>query len=194
MELNKDFWEQKYQENKTGWDIGRASTPIVNYLEQLENKELSILIPGCGNGHEAEWALKHGFTNVHVLDYADSAIRNFKKRYPKFNPDHLHQEDFFEHQGTYDIIIEQTFFCAIEPYLRKKYAEKMQQLLNPNGKLVGLLFNTDFDGGPPFGGSKEEYKKYFSPYFLFKYFENCYNSIKPRAGSELFILLKRKAI
>lgn len=69
----------------------------------------------------------------------------------------------------------------------------MQQLLNDSGRLVGVLFNTDFVGGPPFGGSKEEYKKHFSPYFLFKYFENCYNSIKPRAGTELFILLKRKA-
>ena len=107
MELNKDFWEQKYQEKKTGWDLGKASTPIITYLEQLENKDLSILIPGCGNGHEAEWAHQHGFNNVHVLDFADSAIKNFKKRYPKFNPNNLHQEDFFEHQGRYDIIIEQ---------------------------------------------------------------------------------------
>ena len=77
--------------------------------------------------------------------------------------------------------------------MRKQYAEKMQQLLNPNGRLVGLLFNTDFEDGPPFGGDKDEYKKYFSPYFFFKYFENCYNSIKPRAGTELFMVLKRKA-
>ncbi len=194
MELNKDFWEQKYQENKTGWDLGKASTPIITYLEQIDNKEISILIPGCGNGHEAEWAHQHGFKNVHVLDFADSAIKNFKKRYPNFDSNHLHQEDFFEHNGKYDLIIEQTFFCAIDPSLRKKYAEKMQSLLNENGKLAGVLFNTDFEGGPPFGGNKEEYKKYFSPYFLFKYFENCYNSIKPRASSELFIVLKRKAI
>ena len=194
MELNKDFWEQKYQANTTGWDLGKPSTPIISYLEQLTNKNISILIPGCGNGHEAEWAIKNGFTNVHVLDIAPSAIANFKKRYPNFNTENLHTADFFEHIGNYDLIIEQTFFCAIDPILRKKYAEKMQSLLNENGKLVGLLFNTEFETGPPFGGSKEEYKKYFSPYFLFKYFENCYNSVKPRASTELFMLLKRKAI
>lgn len=194
MELNKDFWEQKYQVKSTGWDLGKPSTPIISYLEQLTNKEINILIPGCGNGHEAEWAVKNGFANVHVLDIAPSAIANFKKRYPNFNEDNLHIVDFFEHDGKYDLIIEQTFFCAIDPSLRKKYAEKMQSLLNENGKLVGLLFNTEFEAGPPFGGSKEEYKKYFSPYFLFKYFENCYNSVKPRAGTEMFMLLKRKAI
>jgi 2-polyprenyl-3-methyl-5-hydroxy-6-metoxy-1,4-benzoquinol methylase len=192
MELNEHFWEQKYQERKTGWDIGRASTPIIAYLEQLDNKELSILIPGCGNGYEAEWAHKNGFKNVHILDFASSAIANFKKRYPHFEASSLHQEDFFNHEGKYDIIIEQTFFCSLDPSMRKQYAEKMQQLLNPNGRLIGLLFNTDFEDGPPFGGDKDEYKKYFSPYFFFKYFENCYNSIKPRAGTELFMVLKRK--
>ncbi len=192
MELNDQFWEQRYQENKTGWDIGYASTPIVDYLKTLKNKELKILIPGCGNGHEAEWAHQNGFLNVHVLDYAASAIANFKTRYPYFNPAHLHQQDFFEHEHTYDIIVEQTFFCAIDPVLRKKYAQKMHELLNDNGLLVGVLFDTEFVGGPPFGGNKEEYTKYFSSLFEYLHFEKCRNSIKARAGNELFIELIKK--
>ena len=63
------------------------------------------------------------------------------------------------------MILEQTFFCAINPNLRAKYAEHMHTILNPQGKLVGLMFNTDFDGGPPFGGNTEEYFVYFKPYF-----------------------------
>lgn len=192
MELNEQFWEKRYQENNTGWDIGYASTPIVNYLNSLNNKELKILIPGCGNGYEAEWALQNGFTNVHVLDYAASAITNFKKRYPHFNAEHLHQEDFFEHTNQYDIIIEQTFFCAIDPLLRQRYAVKMHQMLKDDGLLVGLLFDTEFVGGPPFGGNKEEYSNYFSSLFDFIHFEPCYNSIAPRAGKELFVELKKK--
>jgi hypothetical protein len=191
MELNDQFWEQRYQENNTGWDIGYASTPIVDYLKTLKNKELKILIPGCGNGYEAEWAHHNGFLNVHVLDYAASAIANFKTRYPHFNPTHLHQQDFFEHQHTYDIIIEQTFFCAIDPSLRKKYALKMHELLNDNGLLVGVLFDTEFVGGPPFGGNKEEYTSYFSSLFEFIRFEKCRNSIIARAGNELFMELKK---
>ena len=191
MELNDQFWENRYQENNTGWDIGYASTPIVEYLNSLKNKELKILIPGCGNGHEAEWAHKNGFSNVHILDFAASAIENFKKRYPEFNTEHLHKEDFFDHQDKYDLIIEQTFFCAIDPALRARYAQKMHQLLNDNGLLVGLLFDTSFPAGPPFGGNKEEYDAYFSPLFEYLRFEKCNNSIPPRSGKELFIELKK---
>jgi cyclopropane fatty-acyl-phospholipid synthase-like methyltransferase len=191
MELNDQFWENRYQENNTGWDIGYASTPIVEYLNSLKNKELKILIPGCGNGHEAEWAQKNGFSNVHILDFAASAIENFKKRYPEFNTEHLHQEDFFEHQDKYDLIIEQTFFCAIDPALRARYAQKMHQLLNDNGLLVGLLFDASFPAGPPFGGNKEEYDTYFSPLFEYLRFEKCNNSIPPRSGKELFVELKK---
>jgi thiopurine S-methyltransferase len=69
----------------------------------------------------------------------------------------------------------------------------MHQLLRRKGKLVGLLFNITFeDSGPPFGGSINEYKSILDPYFHIKTFENCYNSIKPRASKELFIIVEKK--
>jgi hypothetical protein len=99
-------------------------------------------------------------------------------------------EDFFEHKGSYDIIIEQTFFCSIDPSERKHYAEKVYELLVEGGKLMGILFDDPlFDDHPPFGGNKDEYEKYFKPYFEFKVFDRAYNSIKPRMERELFILL-----
>lgn len=192
MELNDQYWENRYQEKNTGWDLGAPSEPIISYLKSLINKELKVLIPGCGNAYEAEWAINNGFNNVHVLDFAASAIENFKHRLPNFNTENLHHEDFFEHQGSYDLIIEQTFFCAIDPSWREKYAKKMHSLLNENGVLAGLLFDTTFVSGPPFGGSKEEYLGYFSSDFELLHFEACYNSIPPRAGKELFIELRKK--
>ena len=94
--------------------------------------------------------------------------------------------DFFEHKGQYDLILEQTFFCAIDPALRSCYVTKMHELLKPSGKLVGVLFNRSFDGGPPFGGSKEEYEQLFSKHLHIKKMELCYNSILPRQGAEIF--------
>ena len=68
----------------------------------------------------------------------------------------------------------------------------MNELLAENGKLVGVLFNREFGNNtPPFGGDKTEYQTYFNDYFDFKVMENCYNSIPPRAGNELFINLKK---
>jgi thiopurine S-methyltransferase len=68
-----------------------------------------------------------------------------------------------------------------------EYARKTSELLVENGKLVGVIFNRDFEGGPPFGGTKEEYLNYFSIHFRRVEITECYNSIKPRMGTELFL-------
>jgi len=189
--FNQDFWEDKYKQSNTHWDIGTASTPLKNYIDQLNNRNLNILIPGAGNAHEAEYLHRQGFKNVFVLDIAKQPLANFKKRVPSFSDDHLIQADFFEHHQLYDLIIEQTFFCALDPNLRPKYAEKMSQLLHSKGKLVGLLFEFELTNeGPPFGGSYLEYQNLFSKYFKIKTLELANNSIKPRAGRELFVIFE----
>lgn len=102
-------------------------------------------------------------------------------------------EDFFQNQGNYDLIIEQTFFCAIPPNRRKEYAKKTASLLNENGKIIGVLFDKQFEQPfPPFGGCPCEYKPIFEPNFTIKAMNECYNSIPPRANSEVFINLLKK--
>ena len=192
-DLNASFWEDKYLNNATGWDIGHISTPIKAYFEQVENKNLSILIPGCGNGYEAEFLHKAGFNNVHILDIAERPLTNFNNRVSDFPKDQLIHGNFFDHKGTYDLIIEQTFFCALNPLLRGDYIKKVNQLLSKKGKLVGLLFDFSLtDQGPPFGGSLEEYIRSFSYLFDIKILEKSYNSIDSRKDRELFIIFEKK--
>jgi hypothetical protein len=100
---------------------------------------------------------------------------------------HIHCEDLFDHEGKYDLILEQTIFFAIDPLRRNEYAKKMAQLLVDNGTYAGVLFDRDFDGGPPFGGTREEYRALFTPYFKQLSLEDCANSIEPRSGSEVFV-------
>ncbi len=189
---NINFWEKKYVKDETGWDIGAISDPLKSYIDQLKGKELNILIPGAGNSYEAEYLHINGFKNVVVLDWAKTALSNIKDRIPDFMDSNLISEDFFEHNSSYDLIIEQTFFCAINPALRKKYVEKMHSLLKPNGKLVGLLFNIPlFENHPPFGGNKTEYLLLFEKKFKVKTIEVAYNSIKSRKNNELFIILEK---
>jgi len=187
--LSSSYWCERYNKKMTGWDLGEVSPPIKAYFDQVEDKSLKILIPGCGSGYEGAYLFTLGFHNVHLLDFASQPLDEFKIQNPHFPSKNLHHEDFFKHEGKYDIIIEQTLFCAINTSLRKKYAEKMKDLLNSNGRVIGLLFNRDFPSGPPFGGSKKEYEFYFKPYFMSVVMEECYNSIEPRKGSELFIQL-----
>jgi Thiopurine S-methyltransferase (TPMT) len=79
------------------------------------------------------------------------------------------------------LVLKQTFFCAINPTLRQSYANKMNEIIVPQGKLVGVMFDKEFDfAGLPFGGCKCKYEGYFAPYFSFKTFGHCRNSIKAR--------------
>lgn len=187
------YWQQRYETVQTGWDTGAITPPLKEYFDQLRSKSIRILIPGCGNAYEAEYLYTHGFENVFLADVAQAPLQNFAKRVPEFPEEQLLLADYFTLTGTYDLMVEQTFFCAIDPAMRPAYARKAAELLKPGGKLAGLLFNTTFEKhGPPFGGSGAEYKDYFEPYFDFIHFETAYNSIPPRHGKELFIELRAK--
>jgi thiopurine S-methyltransferase len=179
--------------NQTGWDIGYISTPLKIYFDQIKNKEISIFIPGAGNAYEAEYLFNTGFTNVYVMDIAAQPLLNLKSRIPDIEDKFLLQDDFFSHKGSYDLIIEQTFFCSLDPGLRSNYALKISELLKLKGKLIGVLFNTSFDHeGPPFGGYIEEYQKIFSEFFNIRTLSTCYNSILPRQEQEVFINFEKK--
>lgn len=193
LDLTENYWDSRYIDKTTGWDIGFPSTPIVDYFNQLGDLNLKILIPGCGNAYEAEFLWHKGFKNVYVLDFSQKALELFKNRVPNFPQNQLILSDFFEHHNKYDIIIEQTFFCALNPTLRKKYVIHSYDLLNSNGKIVGLLFNEKLNNDkPPFGGTKEEYDFLFNPSFNINIMKKAYNSIEPRKDRELFIKLTKK--
>lgn len=193
VNLSKSFWENRYKNQSTGWDIGYVSTPLKEYIDQLTNKKIQILIPGGGNSYEAEYLHKQGFTNVTVIDIAKSPLENLKNRVSDFPERNLILGDFFELENSYELIIEQTFFCALPPDLRTNYVEKMYSLLKPGGKLVGLLFDAPLNlDKPPFGGSTKEYMRLFSEKFDIKTMEPATNSITERAGNEVFINFIKK--
>jgi len=191
--IDKNYWEKRWENNEIGWDAGTITTPLKQYFDQLKDKNIKILIPGCGNAHEAEYLFNEGFKHTYIIDIAPQALESFSKRVPNFPKENLICGDFFNHQNQYDLIVEQTFFCALDPILREAYINKMHALLKPTGKLIGLLFNIPLNTAhPPFGGNKEEYQKQFAPFFHFKHFETCYNSIKPRENNELFIVFEKR--
>jgi len=186
--LDEAYWTERYERNETGWDIGYVSTPIKEYVDQLKDKNVRILIPGGGNSYEAEHLWRKGFQNVFVVDISWTPLEHLKLRVPDFPEDQLIHGDFFDLQDTFDLIIEQTFFCALNPEFRKDYVNKVSQLLKPGGKLVGLLFQIPLNKErPPFGGNREEYRRLFSDKFTIEIMETAYNSIAPRMGNELFV-------
>lgn len=197
--MEKEFWEQRWIDQQTGWDIGYASPAIVDYFNNIENNDIKILIPGCGNAYEAEAIYQMGFHNVWIIDIAEQAIESFKKRCPEFPADQIIHGDFFtssdlDQLQPFDRIVEQTFFCAIHPSKRDEYCERMQTLLGANAVLIGLMFDFPLETGPPFGGSKKEYIDRFSACFDDVQIAPCIHSIPPRAGREFWIEIAKPKV
>ena len=193
-----DFWQQRYEQDSIGWDMGEVSPPLKAYIDQLPDaaKDQAILVPGAGNAYEVGYLHEQGFTNVTLVDFAPAPIEAFAERYPNFPVEHLICADFFglsPEQYQFDWVLEQTFFCAINPSRRDDYIQQMAALLKPKGKLVGLLFDKDFGRDePPFGGTKDEYQQRFEKRFDIEIMEPSYNSHVARQGSELFIKMRVK--
>jgi thiopurine S-methyltransferase len=186
LKLDAEYWNNRYLDNSHRWDIGYPSPAITSYFDKVKDKNAKILIPGCGSAYEGEYLIKNGFTNVTLLDVSEETKSRFLNRVPHFQ--NFIIGDFFHLETKFDYIIEQTFFCALDPKLRTNYVTKMNELLGDYGKLVGLMFHAElYSDHPPFGGFKEEYLELFKPYFNQVRMIKTNDSIKERLGRELFI-------
>lgn len=191
--LDEAYWTSRWANGHTGWDIGYANPALIHFIEKSIPKSSSILIPGAGNGYEAIWLHENGWTNTTVLDISSIPLRKIGERCPLIPDRQLVHGDFFNYQGTHDFVLEQTFFCALPPRLRRDYSKKMAELLMPGGVLAGLLFSFPLsENGPPFGGSEAEYRSLLQPLFDIKTMETSQMSIKPRLGSEYWFEAVRR--
>lgn len=184
--LDSDFWNNKYISNQIGWDLGGVSPALKFWMDKIEDKSAKILIPGAGNAYEVDYLASLGFKNITVIDIAPKLVKELEKRYESTNEVTILLGDFFELEGKFDVILEQTFFCAINPSMRSQYVGKMKELLTENGQLFGVLFNRSFPEGPPFGGSMEEYEALFKDKFEAKFFPSEV-SHPARQGSEVLL-------
>jgi methyl halide transferase len=192
MELNDQYWNNRYLQMDTGWDLKAVSPPLKRYFDQPSQPLGRVFIPGCGQAHEAEYLLELGVKQVVLLDFAPALVQQLRQKFGDTAVD-VQEGDIFEHSGTYDTIVEQTLFCAIDPVRRMEYVMKMADLLHTNGVWIGLLFNRHFDKvGPPFGGTKEEYENLMKNHFHILYMKESADSAQPRLGTELFFIAKKK--
>lgn len=190
--LDAAWWAGRYAAGQTGWDLGAVSPPLRAFFDALEDRGTRILIPGAGRAWEAEYLHRSGFTRVHVLDWAPQALAALRERVPDFPEAHLLQGDFFAHEGRYDLIVEQTFFCAIAPARRAEYVARAEALLAPGGRVAGLLFDDPLNADhPPFGGDAATYRALFGARLRVERLEPCAASVRPRAGRELFLVARK---
>jgi len=194
---SQEDWQRHYDENDLGWDLGQVAPTFVSLLESNTISPCKTLVPGCGRGHEVIFLAENGF-DVTAVDYSIGAFNHLNSTIleRKLNNSKVLNLDFFQldstHDGLYDLLIEQTFFCAISPFQRPLYVETVTRVLKKGGMIAGLFYHTGQEGGPPFNTTQDHIIKHFSGSFEIRELVRAKNSAEKRKDKEwLAILIKR---
>ncbi len=161
-------WNSRYEKEDIPWEKGSHAPPLEEIARKLGDAfwaKRSVLVPGCGFGHDARWLARHG-AEVTGLDVSGLAIEGAQARTEGENPT-FQVGDFFKPESArYSVVFEHTCFCAIDPSDRATYASAVRRWLTPGGYLVAIFFlNPDHKGGPPFGCTLEELDHLFGADF-----------------------------
>ncbi len=186
------FWTGYYAQDNTPWDIGKVSPAISDTINQLKIQRSNILVLGCGLGHDAGWIADQGHI-VTGVDYSDEAIKKAKALYPKVNfikADAFNlPEDF---KDSFDLVIEHTLYCAINPAKRKDLIKSWLSCLRDDGHLLGVFFVGHKPSGPPFATTEYELKKNLDKKLQLMYWTRWQSSVDIRQGTELMIYAQKK--
>jgi len=191
---SQEFWETRYQTQDMPWEKGAPSPGLEDFL--ATHSELpgeTVCVPGCGTGHDVrEWA-KAGF-RAYGYDVAPSPVRLGTEwtraaglRAEFRLADFLRDEPPF----AFDWLFEHTLFCAIDPGERDLYVRAVSRWLKPGGQYLAVNYLIPDKDGPPFGTTREELFRRFSPEFdlLEEWVPRCYPN---RAGLELMLRWRRR--
>ncbi|NEO28376.1 MAG: methyltransferase domain-containing protein [Kamptonema sp. SIO4C4] len=192
MITEPDFWETRYQNQTTRWDIGQPAPAFVQFLQEQQEKlpRGKVAVLGCGRGYDALPFAQMGF-DVTGFDFAPSAIAAATQIAQTHQiPVNFEQADIFQlpatHSNQFDYILEHTCFCAIPPEKRAEYVQVAHSLLKPQGHFLGIFFTHSRPGGPPFGATPDEIQNHFQPQFAVQSLQPVTHSVASRQGEEHF--------
>ena len=186
----RGFWSALYRTGDTRFDKGQVAPPIARMARDGDLPRGRVLVPGGGRGHDALALAGLGF-EVTVVDLAPeaceaaaAAARALGLRLEVRCEDVL-VDTAAARPGTFDAIVEHTFFCAIDPVRRPDYVEACAELLRPGGVLAGLFFVLGRPGGPPFDVTEREVRSLFGDRFDLERLRPATDSFPDRLGREL---------
>lgn len=64
--LDEQYWNERHEKADTPWKIDVASPALTQYIDQIEDRTKSILIPGAGHYFEAAYLLEK---DLQILRY-----------------------------------------------------------------------------------------------------------------------------
>ncbi|MBI4576573.1 MAG: methyltransferase domain-containing protein [Planctomycetes bacterium] len=189
------FWQGHYVRGETDWDKGGPAPPLVSLAARGVLRGRSLVVVGCGYGHDALHFARLGY-EVTGLDLVEEAVAGADARAQTaavscrfVRADVLDPPVAFH--GRFDLWLEHTFYCAIDPARRDDYVKAAHLLLRPGGTLFGLFYHHGRAGGPPFDTDEGDLRRRFPPCFELESVERPVDSFPSRAGAELLVRMRR---
>ena len=210
------FWEDAYREERDAWDMGTPTPVFVDLLtawgsridrlvsgnspDELSNpgRALEVLVPCSGRGHDAILFAQNGY-RVTAVDFAVQAADHLRREAERSGVDlEVLSEDMFalgsSRPGRYDLLLEYTCLCAIDPMRRTEYIDLCADVLRPGGLFLGLIFPVDGRaGGPPWSIDPAEFSANMDSRFTLRIDEVPGKSVKPRQGKERLMIWERRS-
>lgn len=192
----ENFWSDIYRGSENpGWNLETAAEALKDMLPRIKLPRSRILVLGCGAGHDAALFAREGHI-VTAVDFSKEAIQKAKQKYSQHHNLQFLEKNVFElpadWKNSFDLVIEHTCYCAINPQSRGELAKIWHQLLAQKGQLMGVFFAMEARKGPPFGGTEWELRERLRKNFDFLFWGRWRNSIPQRQGRELFVLAQKK--
>jgi len=185
------FWQDLYSgEAPPPWDLAGPHPALDPILPQIKIVKSRIVNFGCGKGHDAAFLAKKGHI-VTGMDWSQTAIEEGKKLYGDIQSLTLQQGDVFKSDLKADVVLEHTFFCAIDPAQRKDLILKWRQTLDVGGYLLGIFFVFPRRNGPPYGSSEWELRALLEKHFRLLYWKRWEKSPERRHGTELVVFAQK---
>jgi SAM-dependent methyltransferase len=188
-------WEHRWRSGDTPWEKGAPAPPLVDYLA-ASRVEGTVLVPGCGAGHDARALAAQG-ARVTGVDLAPTGIARARAVPPVADETYV-LGDFLdlapEFHGAFDWVFEHTCFCAIHPSQRESYARSVSRALRPGGRLLAIFYiSPDHDAdGPPYRVAREELDAWFGAQFHAVHESVPVRAFPNREGRELLMVWQRK--
>jgi SAM-dependent methyltransferase len=179
------FWEHLYRDEEASWELGRAAPPLAMYFAGHRPEGARVLVVGCGRGHEARMLAERG-ASVVAIDISTRAIAAARAATPDGASVEFRVHDLFVPLAErFDLVVEHTCFCAIDPERRDEYVDRTADALVPGGRLVGLFYVHEKPGGPPHTTDEKELRARFGRRFVIESLEDAEGSALAREGQEL---------
>jgi SAM-dependent methyltransferase len=166
--MSQSSWENRYQAQDMPWEKGAPAPGLVDFLAcNQEAPRGTVCIPGCGTGHDARAWGGAGF-RAYGYDLAPSAIRLSVERTRAAGlTAQFRLADFLRDPAPFpfDWLFEHTLFCAIKLRERGDYVRAVSRWLKPGGMYLAINYLITNEDGPPFGTTRKEVLRRFSPHF-----------------------------